>query len=55
MGVALGPGLADARWEGSWQPKLPPGGFIVVHRVFREDQPVEVVGVERHLLNDIDE
>jgi 8-oxo-dGTP diphosphatase len=55
MAVALGPGLADQRWAHAWQTKLPPGGFVVVHRVFHEDQPVEVVGVECHVLNGVDE
>ncbi len=32
MAVALGVGLDDPRWSRAWHPKLPPGGFIVVHR-----------------------
>lgn len=50
MAVALGPGLHDERWRELWNPKLPPGGFIVVHRAFSDDGPVQVVGVERHTL-----
>jgi len=50
MGVALGVGLEDPRWRRAWDPKLPPGGFIVVHREFADDGPVRVVGVESHTL-----
>lgn len=50
MGVALGVGLEDPRWRRAWDPKLPPGGFIVVHREFTDDGPVRVVGVESHTL-----
>lgn len=31
-------------------PKLPPGGFIVIHRVFATDGSISVAGVERHTL-----
>lgn len=34
-----------------WDPKLPPGGFIVVHRAFADDGQVTVVGLERHTLS----
>lgn len=34
----------------SWDPKLPPGGFIVVHRSFTKDAKMSVVAVERHTL-----
>jgi 8-oxo-dGTP diphosphatase len=50
MAVALGVGLEDPRWRRAWDPHLPPGGFIVVHREFAEDGPVRVVGVESHTL-----
>lgn len=50
MAVALGVGLEDPRWRRAWDPKLPPGGFIVVHREFSDDGPVRVVGVESHTL-----
>jgi 8-oxo-(d)GTP phosphatase len=50
MAVALGVGLEDPRWSRAWHPKLPPGGFIVVHREFTDDGPVRVVGVEQHTL-----
>ena len=35
---------------GQWDPKLPPGGFIVVHRHFRDDGSVDVIGIEQHSL-----
>jgi 8-oxo-dGTP diphosphatase len=35
-------------WERIWDPKLPPGGFLVVHRAFDVDGNVQVIGVERH-------
>ena len=50
MAIALGVGLEDPRWRRAWDPRLPPGGFIVVHREFSEDGPVRVVGVESHTL-----
>ena len=50
MAVALGVGLEDPRWHRAWDPKLPPGGFIVVHREFSDDGPVRVVGLESHTL-----
>ena len=37
----------DARWRRAWSPKLPPGGVIVVHRVFGEDGP-RVAAIEAH-------
>jgi 8-oxo-(d)GTP phosphatase len=51
MAVALGVGLDDPRWSRAWNPRLPPGGFIVVHREFSDDGPVRVVGVEQHTLS----
>lgn len=48
MAEALGNGLDDPRWAEAWHPKLPPGGFIVVHRAFDADGAVRVVGVEQH-------
>jgi len=35
-----------------WDPRLPPGGFIVIHRAFAPDGSVRVVGIERHTLTD---
>ncbi len=32
-----------------WEPKMPPGGFIVIHRDFGADRNPRVVAVERHL------
>lgn len=40
----------DARWGHAWDPKLPPGGFIVIHRAFSPAGQVEVVGIEQHSL-----
>jgi 8-oxo-dGTP diphosphatase len=34
-----------------WDPKLPPGGFIVVHRAFTENGHIEPIAVERHTLS----
>jgi 8-oxo-dGTP pyrophosphatase MutT (NUDIX family)/phosphohistidine phosphatase SixA len=34
----------------AWDPKLAPGGFIVIHRAFDDEGGVRVVGVERHNL-----
>ena len=50
MAVALGMDAEDPRWSRSWDPRLPPGGFIVAHREFAEDGAVRVVGIERHTL-----
>lgn len=36
----------------TWDPKLPPGGFIVVHRTFAENGEISAVAVERHTLLD---
>jgi len=38
-------------WSQLWDPKLPPGGFIVIHRSFTADGHVAAVGVERHTLS----
>ncbi|MEI6361546.1 MAG: NUDIX domain-containing protein [Actinomycetes bacterium] len=38
-------------WGQLWDPKLPPGGFIVIHRSFAEDGRVCAVAVERHTLS----
>lgn len=48
---ALGMDPADERWRRSWEAKLPPGGFLVVHRSFSQDGSVRVVGVEQHTLS----
>jgi 8-oxo-dGTP pyrophosphatase MutT (NUDIX family)/phosphohistidine phosphatase SixA len=41
----------DPQWGRMWDSKLPPGGFIVIHRAFAPDGHVRVVGVERHTLS----
>ena len=43
--------LDDPHWERVWDPKLPPGGFIVIHRTFMQDGSVRAVGLERHSLS----
>jgi phosphohistidine phosphatase SixA/8-oxo-dGTP pyrophosphatase MutT (NUDIX family) len=52
MAVALGVSLEDPRWIRAWNPKLPPGGFIVVHRAFSDEGQVRVIGLEEHTLTD---
>lgn len=47
---ALGMDPADDRWRRAWEAKLPPGGFLVLHRAFSSDGSVRVVGVEQHSL-----
>lgn len=37
--------------EDIWDPRLPPGGFIVVHRTFAEDGSIAAISVERHTLS----
>ncbi len=34
-----------------WDPKLPPGGFIVLHRSFPEGSPPGIVSIERHSIS----
>ena len=31
-----------------WDPKMPPGGFIVLHRAFDEEKNPRIISVERH-------
>jgi 8-oxo-(d)GTP phosphatase len=47
---AMGLDLEEPAWQRSWDPRLPPGGFIVVHREFADDDSVRVLGLERHTL-----
>ncbi|MBK9738376.1 MAG: NUDIX hydrolase [Actinobacteria bacterium] len=51
MADALGIDLSDPRWSRIWDPRLPPGGFIVAHRSFGPDGKRTVVGLERHTLS----
>lgn len=50
MAASMGVDLSDPRWSRIWDPKLPPGGFIVVHRAFDADGRMTVIGLERHTL-----
>jgi 8-oxo-dGTP diphosphatase len=50
MGAALDLSLLGSWERQAWDPRLPPGGFIVAHREFTEDGSVRVVGLERHTL-----
>ncbi len=51
MSHAMELDLTDSRSRNAWDPRLPPGGFIVVHRAFLPDGSVRVVGLERHTLS----
>ncbi len=50
IGHELGIDDDDPATARAWDHRLPPGGFIVVHRHFADDGTVQVVGVERHTL-----
>ncbi len=39
----------DSRWRRAWSPKLPPGGFVVLHRAFGGGGVPEVVAIEAHV------
>jgi len=45
---ALGVDPDEKRWRSAWDPKLPPSGFVVVHRHFGADGRPSVIAVERH-------
>jgi len=47
---ALGAVLQTPVEVPAWDPKLPPGGFIVVHRTFTPEGQIRSVSVERHTL-----
>jgi 8-oxo-dGTP pyrophosphatase MutT (NUDIX family)/phosphohistidine phosphatase SixA len=47
---AVGLDLEEQLWQRTWDPRLPPGGFIVVHRAFGPDGTVRILGLERHTL-----
>jgi 8-oxo-dGTP diphosphatase len=51
MSSAMRLDLTGARAQQAWDPRLPPGGFIVVHRAFGDDGSVQVMGLERHTLS----
>lgn len=40
--------VADDIDDALWDPKMPPGGFIVLHRAFDEDKNPRIVAMERH-------
>lgn len=44
--LSVDPG--DSRWARAWDARLPPGGFIVIHRTRAEDGSMRSVAVERH-------
>ncbi len=48
---ALNLDTTDPQWARAWDPHLPPGGFIVIHRAFGDDGDARVVGIERHTLS----
>ena len=49
IATALNLDVDDPRWARAWDPHLPPGGFLVIHRAF--DGAARAVGVERHTLS----
>jgi len=48
--AALGAELNCPTDSAPWDPKLPPGGFIVVHRSFTDSGEIRVISAERHVL-----
>lgn len=48
---AMGGALECSTTDPAWDPRLPPGGFIVVHRTFTETGLPRLVSVERHTLS----
>ena len=48
---ALALNTENPRWSRAWNPQLPPGGFLVIHRAFGDDGDVTAIGVERHTLS----
>lgn len=51
VGEELGIDPAAPDSQRSWDARLPPGAFIVVHRAFLPDGTVRAVAIERHTLN----
>lgn len=51
IATALQLDTEDPRWARAWDPHLPAGGFIVIHRAFDTDGTVRAIGVERHTLS----
>lgn len=51
IAAALDLDVKDARWSRAWDPHLPPGGFVVIHRAFDADGKARAVGIERHTLS----
>jgi len=49
--TALGEALDCSTTDRAWDPRLPPGAFIVVHRSFTQGGLPRVVSVERHTLS----
>ena len=50
VAATLGMDPDDKRWRKAWDAKLPPSGFLVIHRSFGADGTVDVIGVEQHTL-----
>jgi phosphohistidine phosphatase SixA/8-oxo-dGTP pyrophosphatase MutT (NUDIX family) len=48
---ALDLDTADPRWSRAWNPFLPPGGFLVIHRAFGHDGKATAIGVEHHTIS----
>lgn len=48
---ALGADITDPRWSEELDPRLPPGGFLVLHRAAGPDGTLRVVDVERHAIS----
>jgi 8-oxo-dGTP pyrophosphatase MutT (NUDIX family)/phosphohistidine phosphatase SixA len=48
--AALGAELGAKTDTPAWDPKLPPGGFIVVHRSFTDSGEIRAISAERHVL-----
>lgn len=49
--AALGAELTCPIDQPAWDPKLPPGGFIVIHRSFTQSGDIRAISVERHTLS----
>lgn len=48
IATALAIDTADPRWGRAWSAKLPPGGFVVIHRAFSGGDTPQVTAIEMH-------